>query len=142
MAPLTELLATLTAGLFAGAAVYITFVEHPARVSCGPGVAVTEFRPSYQRAAVMQAALAVVGTLAALARWGAVGGIGWLIGGLVFGAVIPFTLFVIFPTNKRLLDLDLTSSEVGPLLDRWGTLHAVRSAASLAAFVLFLLLRR
>jgi hypothetical protein len=142
MAPLAELLATLTAGLFAGAAVYITFVEHPARVSCGPRVAVTEFRPSYKRAAVMQAALAVVGTLAALARWGAVGGIGWLIGGLVFGAVIPFTLFVIFPTNKRLLDLDLTSSEVGPFLDRWGTLHAVRSAASFAAFVLFLLLRR
>jgi len=111
-------------------------------VSCGPGVAVTEFRPSYQRAAVMQAALAAVGTLAAIARWGVVGGIGWLIGGLVFGAVIPFTLFVIFPTNKRLLDLDLTSSEVGPFLDRWGTLHAVRSAASFAAFVLFLLLRR
>ncbi len=142
MAPLTELLATLTAGLFAGAAVYVTFVEHPARVSCGPGVAVTEFRPSYQRATVMQVALAVVGTLAALARWGGVGGMGWLIGGLVFGAVIPFTLFVIFPTNKRLLDLDLTSPEVGPLLARWGALHAVRSAASLVAFVLFLLLRR
>jgi anthrone oxygenase-like protein len=105
-----------------------------------PGVAVTEFRPSYQRATVMQAGL--MGTLAGLARWGAAGGIGWLIGGLVFGAVIPFTLFVIFPINKRLLDLDLTSPEVGPLLDRWGTLHAVRSAASFVAFVLFLLLRR
>ena len=90
----------------------------------------------------MQVSLAIVGTLAALARWGTVGGIGWLIGGLLFGAVIPFTLIVISPTNKRLFDLDLTSSEVGPLLDRWGALHAVRSAASLVAFVLFLLLRR
>ncbi len=49
----------------------------------------------------MQVALTVVGTLAALARWGAVRGIGSLIGGLLFGAVIPFTLIVIFPTNER-----------------------------------------
>jgi hypothetical protein len=77
MAPFTELLATLTAGLFAGTAVYITFVEHPVRVSCGPGVAVTEVRPSYQRATVLQVALAVVGTsplLLAGARWEGLGG--------------------------------------------------------------------
>ena len=45
-----QLLATLSAGLFAGAAIYITFVEHPARMQCGTGLAVTEFGPSYKRA--------------------------------------------------------------------------------------------
>ncbi|MGH7350362.1 MAG: DUF1772 domain-containing protein [Candidatus Rokuibacteriota bacterium] len=42
------------------------------------------------------------------------------------------------PTNKRLLDagLDRTSPEAGALLARWGRLHAVRSVASGAAFLL------
>ena len=61
------LLATVAAGLFAGAAVYITAVEHPARVSCGTELAVREFAPSYKRATVMQAALAVAGCLSGLA---------------------------------------------------------------------------
>jgi hypothetical protein len=135
-----ELLATLAAGLFTGAAVYVTLVEHPARVSCGTAVAITEFRPSYKRAAVLQAILALVSAAAAVARWGMGGPPAWLFGGLLLGAVIPFTLLVILPTNKRLLDvsLDLSSSESVALLTRWGWLHAVRSAASLLAFLTFL----
>ena len=61
-----ELLAVLCAGLFAGAAIYITFVEHPARLSCGTALAATEFGPSYRRATVMQAPLALLGLLAAV----------------------------------------------------------------------------
>ena len=52
---LFELLATWCAGLFAGAAIYITFVEHPARLECGTELAATEFGPSYRRATLMQA---------------------------------------------------------------------------------------
>jgi hypothetical protein len=135
-----ELLATLAAGLFTGAAVYVTLVEHPARVSCGTAVAIAEFRPSYKRAAVLQAILALVGAAAGVARWGIGGPLAWLIGGLLLGTVIPFTLLVILPTNERLLDvsLDLSSSESVALLTRWGWLHAVRSAASLLAFLTFL----
>ena len=70
LSPLTEFLATLTGGLFTGAAVYVTLVEHPARVSCESALAISEFRPSYKRAAVMQATLALVG---AAARPGALG---------------------------------------------------------------------
>jgi hypothetical protein len=140
MSPIMELLATLATGLFTGAAVYVTLVEHPARVSCGTGVAITEFRPSYKRAAVLQAILALVGAAAAATRWGIGGQPAWLIGGLLLGAVIPFTLLVILPTNKRLLDvsLDPNSSETVALLARWGWLHAVRSATSLLAFLTFL----
>jgi hypothetical protein len=58
---LLELLATLCAGLFAGAAIYITLVEHPARLECGTLLATTEFGPSYRRASLMQASLATLG---------------------------------------------------------------------------------
>ena len=37
MALIAALLATVAAGLFTGAAVYITFVEHPAREAGGAG---------------------------------------------------------------------------------------------------------
>jgi Anthrone oxygenase len=131
-----ELIATLCAGLFAGAAVYITLVEHPARLECGIAVAVTEFAPSYRRATVMQASLAAAGFIAAVVAWAQGRGAAVLIAGVMLGLVIPFTLIVILPTNTRLLDpaLERGSSEAAALLARWGWLHAVRSLLSAAAF--------
>jgi hypothetical protein len=139
---ITALVATMAAGVFTGAAVYITLVEHPARVSCGSMLAVTEFGPSYKRASVMQASLAIIGASAGIARWATGAGIGWVVGGVALGAVVPFTLVIILPTNHRLLDpsLDKGSPEAEALLARWGRLHAVRGALSLVAFVLFLVL--
>ncbi len=139
---LLEMLATLSAGLFAGAAIYINLVEHPARMECGTDLAVTEFAPSYRRAAVMQGVLGAAGSLVAAVAWLTGSSVWWLIGGIILGAVIPFTLVVIFPTNKRLLDssLDRGSELASKLLTRWGRLHAVRSALSLISFLLFILL--
>jgi uncharacterized membrane protein len=136
-----EILATISAGMFAGAAVYINFVAQPARLSCGVQLAVTEWRPSYKRGTLMQAPLALIGSLFALLSWWLDGGLGWLIGGLLLLIIIPFTLIVISPTNKRLesKDLDLSVDEGGVLLRRWGRLHAVRSVLSSVAFVVFLL---
>jgi hypothetical protein len=137
---LLELIATLCSGLFTGASIYINLVEHPARMQCGTTLAVTEFAPSYKRAAVMQASLAAVGFVCAVLAWFLGSPLSWLIGGILLGAVIPFTLFVIFPTNKQLLDpgLDKTSALAEQLLVRWGRLHAVRSVLSFVSFVIFL----
>jgi len=88
MALIAALIASLAAGL-AGAAVYLTFVEHPARVSCGSALAVTELGPTYKRATVMQAPLALMGASAGIARWATGGGLGWLVSGVVLGAVVP-----------------------------------------------------
>jgi Domain of unknown function (DUF1772) len=134
------MLATLCAGLFAGAAIYINAVEHPARLACGTALALREFAPSYHRAAVMQASLAVVGTLASVAAWWSSGRITFVLGGLLLGAVVPFTLLGILPTNRRLLapGLDPESSEADALLRRWGRLHAVRSVLAGLAFAILL----
>jgi len=133
------LVATVVAGLFAGAAVYVTVAEHPARLECGQALAIKEFGPSYRRAAVMQGGLAVVGLLASVVTWYQGAGVGWLVGGILLGALVPFTVVVIMPTNRRLLDpgLDSRSSEAGELLSRWGRLHAVRTVVSVVVFVEF-----
>jgi uncharacterized membrane protein len=137
---ISESVAILASGLFAGAALYISFVEHPARMQCGTTIALAQFAPSYKRATIMQASLAALGTLAAIVAWLQGAPPAWLIGGLLLGAVIPFTLIVILPTNNRLLDpsLDKNSEQAEQLLQRWATLHAVRTALSLASFLVFL----
>jgi uncharacterized membrane protein len=133
---LLEAGAMVCAGLFAGAALYITLVEHPARLECGTELAAIEFGPSYRRAARLQASLAAVGFLAAVVA--ALLGRSFLIlaGGLLLGSVIPFTLLIIYPTNDRLLDpaLDRRSDQARALLDRWGRLHTVRTVLSMLAF--------
>jgi len=135
-----EILATLTCGIFAGAALYINLVEQPARLSCGIALAVTEWRPSYKRGAIMQASLAIVGFLLALTSWLVGQQTAWLVGGLFLFAVVPFTFIVIFPTNKELESdtLDVSSVRAEQLLRRWNALHAVRSGLALVAFLVFL----
>ncbi|HEV8608624.1 MAG TPA: DUF1772 domain-containing protein [Thermoanaerobaculia bacterium] len=135
---LFEILALASTGLFAGAAAYVTFVEHPARLSCGTAAAIAEFRPSYRRGSVMQASLATLGLVAAVFAGTASRDIRILIAGLLLGSAIPFTLLVILPTNKRLLDpsLNASSAEAAALLSRWGRLHSVRTIAGVLAFAL------
>ena len=141
MQPTLHLLATLSCALFAGAALYINLVEHPARMSLGTQIAATGWAPSYARATRMQAPLAATGSLAAIAAWIGGSSVWWLAGGVLLGLVIPFTLVAIMPTNHRLAaaDLDKTSAEARALLDRWNALHGVRTALSVAALVVFLL---
>ena len=140
MRQIAEFISVLACALFTGAAVYITFVEHPARMQCGVEIAATEFPPSYRRAMVMQATCAAVGLLSSLAAWLAGASFWWFVAGVLLGSVIPFTLIAILPTNKMLLSptLDRRSTEAGHLLTRWGRLHAVRSVLSGLALLLFL----
>ena len=142
MRQIAEFVSVLSCALFTGAAVYINLVEHPARMQCGVELAATEFAPSYRRATVMQATCAAVGLLSSLAAWLAGATVWWLIAGVLLGLVIPFTLIVILPTNKRLLSpaLDRGSAEAERLLAHWGRLHAVRSILSGIALLLFLYL--
>ena len=141
MRHIAEVVAGLACALFSGAAVYLSLVEHPARMECGVELAATEFAPSYRRATVMQARLAAVGLVSSIAAWGRRGFL-WVIGGGLLGSVVPFTLIVILPINKQLLKpaLDRRSAETERLLARWGTLHAVRSVLSGLALLLFLYL--
>ncbi len=142
MRQIAEFVAVLACGLFAGAAVYVSLVEHPARMKCGVEIAATEFPPSYHRGTIMQVTLAAVCLLSSIAVWLAGATLWWVVAGVLQVSVIPFTLLVILPTNKQLLSptLDRRSAQTERLLARWGRLHAVRGALSGLALLLFLYL--
>lgn len=140
MSELAAFVARLACGIFFGAALYINLVQHPAALSVGTDFAGRFFGPMYQRAAVMQVSAVLVGTLAALLAWWLGGGGRWLAGALLLLAVVPLTLLVMMPVNTELLALGAgpAKPDAAELLARWAQLHAVRTALSGAAFVLFL----
>ena len=139
---IASFVATVGAGLFAGASAYVTFAEHPGWVESGPAVALKGLGPTFRRAAAMQGGLAMIGLLSAAVAWFQGSGIGWLVGGLLLAVLVPYTFGVIMPVNRRLLDpqLDAGSREAVELLRRWGRLHAVRTIVGVAVFVSFVVM--
>ena len=134
------LVALLAATLFAGAALYITLVEHPARMSLAEGPMLIQWQQSYRRALPIQSMLALVAGLSALgAGW--VSGAGFAVaGGVAMLANWPFTLVALLPINRR---LSLGTAGAGDarsyrLLLRWGQLHDVRSLLGVAGVLLLI----
>jgi hypothetical protein len=140
MLRILSLVAALAAALFAGAALYVNLAEQPARLTLDTRSAAAQWAPSYTRATWMQAPLAVVSLVCGIAVWLMGGGKGWMVAAVLIGLVVPFTLIGIRPTNQSLLlrGRDLGSPDTRALLERWGRLHAVRTALSLIATVLYL----
>ncbi len=133
-------LALVISAMFTGAAFYINFAEHPARMGLPAKVAVCQWAPSYRRGFAMQASLAVIGALAAVAQWYHTGGVLWLAGGLILLANWPFTMLVIMPVNRRLLAWDdLADGEIWQLLHAWNRLHTARTGLGIAATVTLLI---
>jgi hypothetical protein len=133
-----EFITYYACSLFAGAALYVSLVEHPARMQCDTRTAATQWAPSYRRGTGMQAPLAFVALVAGFLAWLFGAPFVWFVAALLVGAAIPYTLLVILPTNHRLQEpgRDLDSPETRALLERWGQLHAVRTVLSLAALIL------
>lgn len=142
MLEITQFIAVLTCTLFTGAAIYINLVEHPARMGCDTKTAATVWAPSYKRATLMQAPLAIISFLAGMTACLLGGGTLWLFSAFCIGLVVPFTFVAIMPTNKLLLapGRDLASEETRQLLNKWGNLHTVRSLLSFIASVSYIAL--
>lgn len=135
------LLALITAAFFSGAAIYINVAEQPARLVLDDRSQLAEWKPSYKRGFAMQASLAVIGLLLGLIAWWQTGVIAFLVGGSLMIANWPWTLVAMMSTNNKLHNTDL--KDAGPasrmLVEKWGGLHAVRSALGLAATFAFLI---
>jgi len=110
-------------------------VEHPARLEAGMDVALRETRPSCRRASRLQASAAVIGTLASLGAWLLGSDSSWALSAAVLFLVLPHTLLIILPTNKKLLDPQLQPDEgARELLVQWGRWHSFRTLAGFLAF--------
>lgn len=130
-----QMIAASAAMLFAGAALYINVVEHPARMALETRSAARQWAPSYKRATLMQAPLALVSLLSGVMAWLLGASLWWLAAALLIGSVVPYTLIVVMPVNQKILepDRDLSSAETRELLQKWARLHGVRTALSLVA---------
>jgi hypothetical protein len=135
-------LAMILAALFTGAAIYVNVAEQPARLALSNEAMLVQWKESYRRASVMQASLALLGGLAGFAAMSLEDdSLFWLLGALVLLSVWPFTLLVIKPTNNALNATEpaAAGAETRRLVQRWGSLHAVRSAIGTAATIIYLL---
>ena len=133
-------LALIVAALFAGAAIYINVAEQPARLELDDRALLAEWKLAYKRGFAMQAPLAVIGFLLGIVAWWEADQWLWLIGAVILIANWPYTLIGIMPTNKKLTATELASAgpESGALIEKWGRLHAVRTALGFAASLVFL----
>ncbi len=133
-------LALVSAAVFAGAALYISAVEHPARLGLDHQALLAEWKPAYKRGTAMQAPLAVCGFVLGLIAWWQSGHPAWALGALLMIANWPVTFFAIMPTNNALMSIEPATAgpESRAMIERWGALHRVRTALGLAASLVFL----
>jgi Domain of unknown function (DUF1772) len=132
-------LALVIAAVFAGAAIYVSVAEQPARLKLDDQALLAVWKSSYKRGFAMQAPLAVLGFLCGVLAWYDKGEGGYLWGGVLMILNWPWTLLAMWPTNKKLMALDERDRcpEARALIRRWGRLHMVRAALGVAATIVF-----
>jgi hypothetical protein len=133
-------LALIVAAVFAGAALYVNIAEQPARLSLDDRSLLIEWKPAYKRGFAMQAPLAIAGFLLGILAWWQTGIWIWVLGAFIMIANWPYTLFVIMPTNSKLMATDPAAAGIDSrrLIEKWAGLHAVRTALGFAATLVFL----
>lgn len=142
---LAKIAATGFAGIFAGAATYISVVQHPAVAETDDlAVQVPFFHYMYPRAAGMQAPTAILSGASAIAAHylqkdkPADMPLVWLVSGCVMVAIVPYTVAAMLPLNNQLVDPTVCITEgkswMQKSLKRWFKLHNVRTVVSVAAF--------
>ncbi len=135
-----QCLALFAACLFAGAAIYVSVVEQPARLKLADGPMLEQWKLSYGRASVMQASLAMIAALAG--SWVGIrdGSAAWIVGGVLMLLPWPWTFAVMMRGNNRLKATapDSITPETRALVVSWGRLHLIRLALGSAGALVYL----
>ncbi|GLE01268.1 hypothetical protein PINS_up010098 [Pythium insidiosum] len=148
---LAQISAAGLAGVFTGAAAFMTLAQHPALLEMHRAeFQAPYFRRMYFYAARMQAPMAIGSGLSSMTVYllqrgrdcgcqnrGGMPRI-WLLSGTIMMAIVPYTMTRMLALNRRLTDTKRYKTYgrdwLQLMLKRWGELHDVRTGASLIAF--------
>jgi hypothetical protein len=133
------LFAFAAASLFLGAALYINFVEQPARLALGPRSSIREWTPSNRRGFIMLAALAIIAAIFAYMDFARGGDVRWTIGGTLIVLSWPYAYFVMAPVNILLYAAPpgAPARTIHELMREWGLLEWGQTAIGLLACCVF-----
>ncbi|CAF0903459.1 unnamed protein product [Adineta steineri] len=142
-------LAVVGAGLFAGAALYITIGETPALQDFGLDEHWRFFPHMYKRAAISQSVFSAIGGIAAIAHGTRINGSSfdrnlWIIAGTTLIGMAPYTIFLMLPTNNTIIndnkettlgkESQISVTQRKKILQKWAGLHLGRTITSVASF--------
>ena len=133
------LIALAFAAAFAGAAVYVNWVEQPARLALDDSALLSEWGPSDRRGVALIAALALVSAALGLYAWQSSGDARWGIGAAFVILTWPYAFFIMAPLNNQILTLQ--PRDVGAaraLVRQWGLLEWGQTAIGVVATGIYL----
>ncbi|CAF0924162.1 unnamed protein product [Didymodactylos carnosus] len=140
------LIAAGAGGLFAGAALYITYGESVGMSRFGIETYWQYFPIMYRQAATGQAIFAMVSGLSGLAHAynsPLANRNLWLTSSCIFVGMLPYTVMIVAPVNNQIMGKDKqrivsSISEKKALLEKWAYLHLVRTVGSCVGFGLMI----
>ena len=127
------------AAAFSGAAIYVNWVEQPARLALDDEALLSEWAPSDSRGVALLAAFALAAALAGFIAWFESEDIRWVFGALMAIATWPYAFFVMAPLNNQILSLrgeDVAAAKA--LIRQWGLIESGFAAIGVVAVAFFL----
>ncbi|HLE65877.1 MAG TPA: hypothetical protein VI730_01905 [Burkholderiales bacterium] len=133
-------IALFCCALFAGAATYVSLVEHPTMTEGGLKLEGIYLLTSHPRPVVFQTSFGTIGSLSGILAGLAGADLWWSAGGGVLAAATLLQVFAVIPLSRRILDIDPQSDPRNaiPLYETLTKLHAAQSLAGLAALFIFI----
>ena len=132
-------LALAFAAAFAGAAIYVSWVEQPARLALDEEALLSEWRPSDSRGVALLLFFALIAAIAGLIAWPEAEDVRFVYGALVCAATWPYAFFVMAPLNNQILSLkghDVAAARA--LIRQWGLIEQGFAAIGIVAVAIFL----
>ncbi|WP_426437409.1 DUF1772 domain-containing protein [Bradyrhizobium genosp. P] len=131
----TGLYAFALAAAFLGAAIYIGFVEHPARLKLGAPAMVREWAVSDHRGTMLLTALSLASAVLGFVQYRISGDVRWIVGGLTILTSWPYEYYVLVPVSIWLCAMppEKGSAPARKLMRDWGLLELGYIPIGLAA---------
>ena len=132
-------IALVFAAAFAGAAIYVSWVEQPARLKLDDQALLSEWGPSDQRGVALLAAFALASGIAGFLAWFELDDVRWVFGALIVISTWPYAFFVMAPLNNQILSLHGSDvSAARELVRQWGLIESGFAAIGVVAVAMFL----